>query len=175
MALSIGKRDVTRIAKVLDQDYETVEDAARAVLEAAFELYESKAKFTVVGQMYYAPDGGWLDKDDAAASKVALGRYGTEIQARDAAESLTISGPTGEQFLAWVLPVFHGTPHAYFKARAEERKRAEATHGTDRERALQRRIDWFKANPGALTLPPDIDDDIEYCASCGQRMDREES
>lgn len=123
MALSIGKRDVRAIADVLDQDYDSAEDAAKAVIEACFDLYESKAKFTVVGQLYYSIDGGWHGHDDAEASKVALGAYGTEKQAENAAKSFVISSATGEQFRAWVLPVYPGTPASYFSKRKDAKKK----------------------------------------------------
>jgi len=120
----------------------------------------------VVGQLCYS--GGYIDHDDAAATKVALGRYGTENQAQTVAESLVVSTRTHEEFRAWVLPVWHGTPSAYFTARAEERKAKETRNGTGREGRLQRRIDWFRQNPGALVLPDTIDDLTARCASCGQ-------
>jgi hypothetical protein len=145
---------------VLEQDYSVAWDAAKAALAEAFAIYEEKAKWTVVGQLYYDEDG-FIDHDDAAASKVALGRYGTEKQAESAAESLVINGRGHEEFRAWVLPVWHGTPAAYFAERAGERKRQELSGQTGLEARLQRRIDFFKDNPGALFLPPEIDDPWE--------------
>lgn len=126
MALSIGKRDVAKIAAVLDQDFDSVEEAARAVTEACFDLYESKAKFTVVGQLGYSPEGGWESREEAHACMVALGRYGTETQATNDAESFAISKATGEQFKAWILPVFHGTPASYFTRRKDAKKKIAA-------------------------------------------------
>ena len=157
MSLTIGKRDIARLVAVLEQDFGTVEEAAKAALAEAFAIYEDKAHFTVVGQLYYG-EGGYIDHEDAAAAKVALGRYGTEKQAQSAAESLVINGRGHEEFQAWVLPVWHGTPAAYFGERIEERKRQELLGKTGLEARLQRRQDWFKANPGALILPPEIDD-----------------
>ena len=148
---------MARLAGVLDRDYASVEDAAKAAMVEAFAIYESKAKWTVVGQLYYG-EGGYIDHEDAAASKVALGRYGTEKQAQSTAESLVINGRGHEEFRAWVLPVWHGTPASYFGERAEERKRQELLGKTGLEARLQRRIDFFKANPGALILPPEVDD-----------------
>jgi hypothetical protein len=145
---------------VLDLDYGTAEEAAKAALTEAFAIYEDKAKWTVVGQLMYG-EGEYIDHEDAAASKVALGRYGTEKQAQSAAEALVISMRTHEEFRAWVLPVWHGTPAAYFSERAEERKRQELGSKTGLEARLQRRIDFFKDNSGALFLPPEIDDPWE--------------
>jgi hypothetical protein len=157
VSLSIGKRDVARLATVLEQNFSTVEEAAKAALAEAFAIYEEKARFTVVGQLYYG-EGGYIDHEDAAASKVALGRYGTERQAQSAAESLVINGRDHEEFQAWVLPVWNGSPASYFAERAEERKRQELSGKTGLEARLQRRIDFFRANPGVLVLPPEIDD-----------------
>jgi len=159
LSLTTGKRDIARLAAVLEQDFGNVEEAAKAALAEAFAIYEEKARFTVVGQLYYSD--GFIDHADAAATKVALGRYGTEKQAQSAAESLVISTRTHEEFRAWVLPVWHGTPASYFGERAEERKREELRGKTGLEARLQRRIDFFKANPGALILPPEVDDPWE--------------
>lgn len=159
MSLSIGKRDVARMAKVIDGDFDTVGEAAEAVLVEAFAIYEEKARFTVVGQLYYSD--GFIDHADAAATKVALGRYGTECQAQSAAESLVINGRGHEEFRAWVLPVWHGTPASYFGERAEERKRQELRGKTGLEARLQRRLDFFRANPGVLVLPPEVDEPWE--------------
>jgi len=156
VAITIGKRDVARLAAVLEQDFGTVEEAAKAAMVEAWAIYEEKAQWTVVGQLRYG-EGGYIDHADAAASKVALGRYSTEKQALSVAESLVISTRTHEEFLAWVLPVWHGSPAAYFAERAEERKRQALRDKTGLEARLQRRRDFFKANPGALVLPPEID------------------
>lgn len=140
--LNIGKRDVTRIADVLDQDYDSAEDAARAVLEECFALYEAKAKFAVVGQLHYSPEGGWTSRGDALASMVSLGNYGTEKAAYNDALSFAISSATSEQFRAWVLPVYHGTPASYFSKRKEAKKEAvlenasAARFGKSREKPL---------------------------------------
>ena len=160
MSISAGKRDVARLATVLEQDFGTVEEAAKAAMAEAWAIYEEKARYTVVGQLYYG-EGGYIDHADAAASKVALGRYGTERQAQSAAEALIINGRGHEEFRAWVLPVWHGTPAAFFGERAEERKRQELRGKTGLEARLQRRIDFFRANPGVLVLPPEVDDPWE--------------
>lgn len=140
-------------------------------MKAAWEIYESKARYTVVGQIYYS--GGYLDHEDAAANKVGFGRYATENQAQAAAESLVFGARTHEESRAWVLRVHHGTPASYYAERAEERKRAEMAGKTGLEARLQRRLDWFKLNPGALTLPADIDSAIEHCATCGHVLAEE--
>ncbi|WP_432482559.1 hypothetical protein [Kineococcus esterisolvens] len=122
----------------------------------AWELYEERGQYTVVGQMYYSPEHRWLDPADAQAAKVALGRYATEGQARKDAESLVIGGATGEEFRTWVLPVWNGTPATYFAHRLQERKRqAMKANGPAEEAELERRIQWFKDHPDALHYRPD--------------------
>lgn len=115
MPLTIGKRDVAKAADLLEQEYESAEDAAQALLEFAFDLYEKKAKYTVVGQLRYS--NGFVDPASEEAVKIALGAYGTETQAINAARSLVLSTSTNEEFRAWPLPVWHGTPAAFFKER----------------------------------------------------------
>lgn len=118
MAVKAGKREVARMVAVLDAEHETVEDAARAALDEAFAIYESRAKFNVVGQLYFSMhDGGHLRHSDERAVKVSLGMFSTEGDARRAAESLTYSTQTHEQFRSWVLPVHHGTPADFYRDR----------------------------------------------------------
>lgn len=119
MAVRIGKRDVAKMVAVLDSSYDSAEEAAQAVLEAAFSIYEDKAQYTVVGQLYY--NGGFYDPGDPAADKVALGNYGTEKQAHEAARSLVFGSATNEQFRSWVLPVHHGTPNSWYVKRKKAR------------------------------------------------------
>lgn len=121
--LTYGKRDVTAMAKVLSEDYATVEEAASAALETAFALYEKKSCWVIVGQLRYSD--GYLSAQDPRACKVALGPYGTQIQAQNAGRSLAYSVATQEEFRWWDLPLHHGTPAAWFKARKEERQAAE--------------------------------------------------
>ena len=127
MAIKYGKTEIRKIAKLLDEgDFESAEDAADALLSAALEVLEARARFTVVGQLHYSPKGGgWLDKDDAAAAKVCLGFYSTEGDAQQAAESLVYSTQTHEQFLVWHLPVEHKTPAQVYKDRKEAHNQRE--------------------------------------------------
>lgn len=170
--LSIGKRDVAKVAAVLDQQYETVEEAARAALEEAFAIYESKAKFTVVGQLRYSPEGGWLNHDDALACMVALGRYGTETQARNDAESFVVSKSTGEEFRAWVLPVYHGTPASYFTGRKDAKAEAAARWNlsqADRlSKALREEYGWATDQELAKQ-----EAEAAKCPECGFPLDQE--
>lgn len=172
--LNIGKRDVTKIADVLDQDYDSAEEAARAAIQACFALYEAKAKFTVVGQLFYSPEGGWLNRADALASMVALGNYGTEKAAYNDALSFTISSATHEQFKAWVLPVYHGTPASYFGKRKDAKNEAVLEDktverfGSSRERSLSEILTDLQG----AGWPDDARiqqrrDEQEVCPECG--------
>ena len=124
--LTIGKRDVTKLATALEAgEFTGPEDMAKAALELAFEIYEAKSAWMIVGQLRYQPGQGFLRATDAHGEKVALGPYGTEKQAITAGESLAYSNQTGEEFRWWVLPIHRGTPAAWFKARKLARQEAE--------------------------------------------------
>lgn len=158
---------MARLAAVLDGEYETVEDAARAALEEAFAIYEAKAKFTIVGQLYYSPKGGWSSPEEAAATKVALGRYGTETAALRDAESFAISSTTHEQFRAWVLPVFHGTPASYFSGRKSALKAIEAASDGPSQADL---LVASLRQAGWVTDEELADRASERCAECGNPL-----
>lgn len=182
--LTIGKRDVAKIADVLEQDYDSAEDAARAALEACFALYESKAKFTVVGQLAYSPEGGWQGREDAHQCMVALGMYGTETPAKNDALAFAISTATHEQFKAWVLPVYHGTPASYFTKRKDAKKaKAKSAEVVD---AVER----FKQDPSKtpeqaaaelrMRFGWQVDEELaalkverNACPECGQEIETE--
>lgn len=197
MALSFGKRDVAKMAAVLDPEYvgqvtevrslkrelkaaepdkqedlarrlaeyeelvAQVEEFAAAALDQAMQIIEDKAKFTVVGQ---------VKKSDRKGDKIALGWYATEGQALTEAMSLTYSTQTHEEHLAWVLPVFHGTPNSYYQARKARRKAQTAADSSFREQELQRRIKWCADHPGQA--PPKewgaipADRELTECPMC---------
>lgn len=126
MAIKHTQTHVKKIAALLDQEWDSAEEAADALLTEALSILEERGKFTVVGQLYYSPkDGHWLDKDDARAAKVCLGLYSTQGDADKAAYSLTYTAGTGEQWLTWVLPVEHATPAAITKKRSDMHKQRE--------------------------------------------------
>ena len=137
--MKFGKRDVAKMAEVLNADFDTAEEAAVAALEEAEQIIEGKARFTVVGQLYYG-DSNYVDPTSDAASKVALGWYGTEKQGESAAYSLTYSTATHEEFRAWVLPVHHGTPASWFQLRKKAREAALHALKSPKERHLQEQI-----------------------------------
>lgn len=171
MALNIGKRDVAKMVEVIDAEYETVEDAARAALEFAFGLYESKAKFTIVGQLYYSPKGGWVSHEDAQAAMVALGRYGTEKAAQNDAESFVISSVTGEQFRAWVLPVHHGTPASYFAKRKQATKAADEASQPVLANSMEAALKRLAEENGWITDEQLAEKAVNACPECGLEPD----
>lgn len=143
MTITWGKRERTKVASVIDQEWENVEDAAEAVLAEALSLLEKRAKFTVVGQLYYSrQEGGWIGPEDARAAKVCLGYYSTPGDAQEAAQSLVYQSATHEEFKTWVLPVEHSTPAevyakrkaAHQAAEAEVRKAKVVVSGTEKAR-----------------------------------------
>ena len=131
MALKYGKAQVNKIVDVLDQDHETIEDAARAVLEAAERIFEERAKFVVVGQLAGTKDRLTIPSNDPEAIKVSLGWYSTEGEARSAAESLYHSTASGDTYRTWVLPTFHGTP-AQLHDKAKRKYQAEMEKAADK-------------------------------------------
>lgn len=173
MGIKPGKTEVRKLAAVMEQPYDTVEEAAEAALAEAWRLLEERGCWTVVGQLRYSPEGGWVDHDEAQAAKIALGWYATENMAAKAAQSLYQSGTTGEEFRTWVLPVFQGSPHEYFTVRKKEKARLDGKDDESvvgkRESALQRRIDFYARN-GHANFPIDIDDDSDKCGRCGQEV-----
>lgn len=126
-------KQVKQMAEVLSAQYETVEEAAAFALEEAWRLYEERSNFVVVGQLVYS-DGVFVKPDDVRATKVALGPYGTAGDAKAAGESLAVPSHKGETFRWWLLPVHHGTPAAWHKARkaaADEAKREALNTGNE--------------------------------------------
>lgn len=149
-----SKGDANAIVKILDQDHATVDDAAKAVAEVAFERYESRARFMVFGQIWYA--NGYLDHDDERAARVILGPFATRKQATDAGESLAFSNGTGEAAKWAAAPLWHGTPSAWYRDRAKVREQAaQATSLSTPPRELRHQhiMAWLEQNPGETTLP----------------------
>lgn len=135
------------MAKVLDADYESVEDAAKAALDKALEIIVERAKFTVVGQV-----------QQGDRQKIALGWYPTEKQALSDALSLAYSPMTHETALAWVLSIHNGSPASFYTDRKEAHQKAPDDY---RERELARRTKWIEDNPGkplpeewGVSIPP---------------------
>lgn len=171
MAIKPGKTEVRKLAAVLDQEYATVEEAAEAALVAAWELYESKGKYTVVGQ---------VRQSDGKGDKIALGRFGTANQATTAALQLAYSSVTHEECLAWVLEVHPGSPHEWFKAR-KQAKQASSDERNWRAREQDRRVEWFKNRQPGEEIPVEfgvapLEMNSDQCVACNGtgRVIREE-
>ncbi len=147
MAITFTRAHTKKMMAVLDQDHETMEDAANAALDVALEIVEARAKFTVVGQLRFP--AGHLTPEEARSNQVALGWYATEGQADAAALSLVYSTATHETFNTWTLPIFNGTPAAFYSERKKAREAAEIAARGDKSAELERRIQWLKDNPDA--------------------------
>ena len=134
--IKYGKTEVKRIAALLDQEWSSAEEAADALLTEALAILEERGKWAVVGQLRYSPPlGGYIDKDDADASKVCLGLYSSKAEAERAASSLVYSTSTSEGWLAWVLDVEHSTPHELGMKRKEMHKQCEIAARKEEGRA----------------------------------------
>jgi hypothetical protein len=168
--LTFTKAHIKRVSEVLDGEYETVEEAAKAVMAEAYEIVKERAKFTVVGQVVRI-GGEKLDPASEDAAKFALGWYATQKQATDDAMRAVLSLQTNESAKVWVLPIFNGTPNAFYQGRKEERKALTQQEGAYREAELARRVKWFEDNPGAR-MPDDWTVEIagesqtETCTTC---------
>ena len=109
------------LVDLLMEEHEDVEELALAVMTKSFEVYEARAKFTVVGQSAKVDDF-----QGVPANGVCLGAYATKKQAEDAAESLTYSTANpSEPMHVWVLPIHNGSPHQYHTARKVARAEAD--------------------------------------------------
>lgn len=142
------------LAKLTKEQQAEVMAVALAATEAAFEAYEAKAKFMVLGQVRY--NGEYLSPEDFRAAKVALGPFGTRKQAESAGESLAYNSKTGEESRWAAVAVWNGTPAAWYASRLKERQQALQATSTDtpaRELRHQHIRDWLDAHPGETVLP----------------------
>jgi hypothetical protein len=113
------KKQVKAVADVLDQDHETLEDAAVAALDAALSIIEDRAKFAVVGQVRHTAEHGDIPPSHEAAVKVCLGLFESDTKANEAAGQMT-NNAAGDLLRTWVVPMFFGTPSAWHKKRRDE-------------------------------------------------------
>lgn len=131
MSLTIGKRDIKAVVTHLDQEWDDVEDLAQALLRTAWEIYETRSKYTVVGQLWKRPNGEEVT-DRNELDTVAVGVYGTEAQAKLAAVSLAYSTQTHEMHRTMVVPLWWGTPATYYAERKRLQEEAASAERTGR-------------------------------------------
>jgi len=156
------KRDIAKMVTLLDTDEDglCVEDMAIRALELAWEVYEAKAKFTVVGQVV-RHNGVKLDlADPEQSTKVCLGNFGTETTAKSAAMSLFWSTATMEQARMWVIPIYHGTPAKWYTQRKltahQEALDAKATAALNAE--MERQYNQMLRSPEWALTEEDSDE-----------------
>lgn len=110
------------MAEVLDGDYETAEEAAEVAIGAAWDMYEDRAKYTLVAQRSRLR-GEWLNPDDERAEKFAFGNYDTDGRALSAAKSIVTAQKNEEQFRVWIVPFYRAdSPAQFHTERAKKRK-----------------------------------------------------
>lgn len=141
IAIKYGKSEVSKMVKAIDQDYDSFEDAAKAALATAEEIFEDRAKFVVVGQLAGTKGRLEIPPSDPEAIKLSLGWFSTEGDARKAAESLWHSTATGDIFRVWVLNVFHGTPAELHNQRKAKYAELEAKQDAARTERLMADIE----------------------------------
>lgn len=151
-----GKTEYRQLVDLLSQEWEDVEDLAKAVMEKSYEVYTSKAKFAVVGQTVRADSPAFKGTPQRG---FVLDVFRTEKQASTAALQLTASNanPTEPQAV-WVVPFFGDTAHAYHTSRKAEL--GEANRGVtsaDRLSALIRSQDSVPRCPRV-----DLDGDLNF-------------
>lgn len=141
MSLKYGKTEIGQMIAAIDNpDHETAEDAAKAALAAAEEIFEKRAQFVVVGQLRASKDRLSIPPEDPEAIKVSLGWYSTEGDALNAAGSLVSNTATGDAFRCWVLPVFHGTAAAFHDKQKQKYADAEAKRAEKQREKFQESI-----------------------------------
>lgn len=174
--LSIGLRDKRRVVDLLNREWPDVEELAGAVLDLAFQLYEAKAKYVVVGQL---KDGNGkaatgprvLDEKGKSAedpTKFALGPYGTYGQALSAAEVTDATlKDTDAGIRTWAVAL---TRDSLFNHLKKHKKALEAQEG--RPLVASERLalmnNWLTAEQVGLSTqqaPP-----TEPCWFCGTEL-----
>lgn len=140
MSLKYGKGEIAAMVEAIDQDYDSFEDAAKAALATAEEIFEKRAKFVVVGQLSGSKERLSIPASDPEAIRISLGWYSTEGDARKAAESLWHSTASGDTFRTWVLPVCHDTPAALHGKRKQHYLDLQAKADAARQERLKESI-----------------------------------
>lgn len=118
MGLSWTKKHVASMVETLDQDYETVDEAAKAALDCALAIIEERGKFAVVGQVRHTPEHGDIPPSHEAAVKVCLGLFESDTKANEAAGQL-VYNTAGDLLNTWVVPTYFGTAAGWHKERRD--------------------------------------------------------
>lgn len=127
------------MASLLDGNHESAEEAAKAALELAWEMYEAKAKYVVIAQVR----GALADGDgETHLDTVVLGPYSTPGKATAAGRSVAVGTPTHEECKWMLAQRFDGSPNAWYLER-KERDAVEANAG--RLTQAERLVEWLKA------------------------------
>lgn len=134
MRLAPRQVDLKNIVKILESDdHADAKAMADALWHAICAAVQERGKYTVVAQLRYGGPGvGYIDADDARASKVCLGLFATDGDAHRAAKSMFTNSSTNEEWWTWVLPVEHATPAEIYTKRRDARKQREAELKTGR-------------------------------------------
>lgn len=112
--VTAGKRDVTKLAELLDAgEFESAEDMARYALEQSFQIYEAKSKYVIVA-ILAATDG-----EDREGRILAIGPYGTPAKARDAISSMAMATETETR---WLVQLDTRTPNQILTEKRKERQ-----------------------------------------------------
>lgn len=146
MALKPRKSDARKLAGLLEQEYESQEKAAEAILAKAYEIYEAHAKYVLVGQV--RPGTGWKSPEEGRDCKVAFGPFGTRRQTEGAGESLAYSTRTGEEATWHVLEYHPGTPSSWY---AQRKERWDLEQNFTQRPVARRLADiqaWHDSHPG---------------------------
>lgn len=154
MAIEPRKTEIKALMPLLEEEYDSAQEAALAVLTKAYELYEKQARFYVVGQV--RPGSGWRSPEEGREGKVVLGPFGTLKQAQNAGESLAYSSSTGEEARWWAVEAWHDTPAAWYAVRSERWKREGYLDGCPREHRLIMQREWLIKNHPSKELPPEL-------------------
>lgn len=120
--VTFTKKNVARMIETLDEDHADIEGAARAALDTAMELVAERAKFAVVGQVYYSNEHGKIEPGHEDAVKVMLDMYDSDTKANDAARDWSTSTSNGDRLATWVVPIHWGTPSSWHKDRKDAYK-----------------------------------------------------
>lgn len=162
-----GWQDLTK-AQLAELDERCFE-----VAQEAFKLYEAKAKYAVVGQLYYTEKDGRYALWDPSVDRVCLGLFSAPGKARDAATSLAGWPSEGSSyagrdlFRSWVLPIHHGSP-ATFRKLSKEQMDAELgvveDTGSRARNIARKEAERLAEIPDCPLLAPD--DDLNWVPCC---------